>query len=105
MKYNYNIDKLLPGFFEKFAEALMPESGGEPVLTMARYQSERYLLVPEEDDDKETSLVGLLRSNMLKRFESSGHAFQNTCYRMVQQHQIFLESLNFGQVIQKDFYK
>ena len=101
---NYNIDKLLPGFFEKFAEALMPESGGEPVLTMARYQVERYLLDPE-DDDKETTWVGLLRSNMLKRFESSAHAFHNTCYRMVQQHQIFLESLNLDQVIQKDFYK
>ena len=53
----------------------MPESGGEPVLTMARYQVERYLLVPE-GDDKETSWVGLLRSNMLKRFESSAHAFR-----------------------------
>jgi hypothetical protein len=100
----YNLDDVLPGFFEEFAEALMPEEG-EPLLTMARYQVERYLLESEEDSQDETALVGLLRSGLLKRFESSAHAFGNTCRRMAKQHQLLLDAMDDGHVIKKDFYK
>ena len=100
----YDLDEVLPGFFAKFAEALMPEDG-EPLLTMARYQVERYLLVPEDDVVQETALVGLLRSGLLKRFESSAHAFHNTCRKMAEQHRRFLEAMEAGYVIRKDFYK
>ena len=96
----YDLDEVLPGFFAEFAEALMPESG-EP-LTMARYQVERYLL--EESEEDETPLVGLLRSGLLKRFESSAHAFSNTCKRMAERTR-FLEALNSGHVVRKDFFK
>ena len=100
----YDLDEVLPGFFAQFAEALMPEHG-DPLLIMARYQVERYLLDPEDDVSQETALVGLLRSGLLKRFESSAHAFSNTCQKMAAQHRRFLEAMDAGQVIRKDFYK
>jgi hypothetical protein len=100
----YDLDEVLPGFFAQFAESLMPEVG-EPKLTMARYQVERYLLEPDEDAGRETALVGLLRSGLLKRFESSAHAFNNTCRRMAHQHELLLQAMDSERVIRKDFYK
>jgi hypothetical protein len=100
----YNLDEVLPGFFAHFAQALMPEEG-EPSLTMARYQVERYLREPNEESVRETALVGLLRSGLLKRFESSAHAFANTCRKMADQHRRFLAALDGGKVIRKDFFK
>jgi len=100
----YNLDEVLPGFFAQFAEALMPEVG-EPRLMMARYQVDRYLLEPDEDTSRETALVGLLRSGLLKRFESSAHAFGNTCRKMAKQHQFFLDVMDEGMVIRKSFFK
>lgn len=100
----YDLDEVLPGFFAQFAEALMPEVG-QPKLTMARYQVERYLLDPDEDAGRETALVGLLRSGLLKRFESSAHAFGNTCRKMAHQHRLLLQAMDSGRVICKGFYK
>ena len=100
----YNLDEVLPGIFAQFAEALMP-AVGKPRLTMARYQVERYLLEPDDDAEQETALVGLLRSGLLKRFESSAHAFGNTCRKMADKHQLLLEAMDAGHVIRKDFYK
>jgi len=100
----YNLDEVLPGFFAHFAETLMPEVG-EPRLTMARYQVDRYRLHPDEDTNGEIALVGLLRSGLLKRFESSAHAFSNTCRKMADQHQRFLDAMDAGMVIRKDFFK
>ena len=70
---SYDLDEVLPGFFDEFAEVL--DAGeGEPRLTMARYWPTRYRRdgVP---DARETALVGLIRSGLLKRFESSAKAF------------------------------
>ena len=100
----YNLDEVLPGFFAHFATALMPEEG-EPLLTMARYQVSRYLLNPDEEEAREGAVVGLLRSGLLKRFESSAHAFANTCRKMAKQHEVLLAAMDAGQVIRKDFYK
>ena len=100
----YNLDDAVPGFFARFAQALMPETG-TPELTMARYQVERYLLTPEEGLPEETTLVGLLRSGLLKRFESSAHAFANTCRKMAAQHRVLLDAMENGQVVSKEFYK
>jgi len=101
---SYDLDEVLPGFFAEFAEALMPEVG-EPRLRMARYQVHRYLLEPDEEAAQETALVGLLRSGLLKRFESSAHAFANTCRKMAHQHRLLLHAMNSGQVICKEFYR
>ena len=100
----YDLDEIIPGFFGHLAEALMPETG-QPRLTMARYQVERYLHEKNEGGMQETVLVGLLRSGLLKRFESSAHAFGNTCRRMADQNRRFLVALDAGVVIKKDFFK
>jgi len=99
----YDLDALLPGFFARLEEILMPE-GGHPLLRMARYQPERYMpgMVGEHDD---TALVGLLRSALLKRFESSSEAFRLTVGRMIGEHEAFLDALSRGFVVRKEFFR
>ena len=41
----YNLDSLLPGFFERLEQILMP-ADGYPLLRMARYQPRQALLPP-----------------------------------------------------------
>lgn len=93
----YDFDEVLPGFFDRFEQDLAPASG-PPRLTLARYQPERYL-GGLEPDGEDTALVGLVRSGLLKRFESSAHAFRMTCERMAAQHEAFLEALDAGYVL------
>lgn len=93
----YSLDEILPGFFDEFEEALVPEEG-EPLLTLARYSPSKYRLIPEEDLS-ETALVGLLRSGLLKRFESSVRAFTRTVERMAEAHNKFLSGLNKGVIL------
>ncbi|MBI4541102.1 MAG: helicase [Gemmatimonadetes bacterium] len=104
-KVSYDLEDVLPGFFPRFAHALLyeAEEPGEgaaaaaqaPQLTLARYVPSRYLKegVPETH---ELQLAGLLRSGLLKRFESSVHAFAQTCRRMADSHDAFLELLDRG---------
>ncbi len=99
----YDLDEVIPGFFERFEEILMPERGA-PLLKMARYQPECYLkgTGPCEED---SALVGLIRSALLKRFESSVHAFLCTAKRMIDQHTAFLKALDGGRVVSKEFFQ
>lgn len=99
----YDLSGVLPGFIDELEEALMPEEG-EPILTMARYQPGRYLLeaVDEEEERRYKALVGLLRSGLLKRFESSVHSFEKTARKMAEEHGIFLAGLDKGVVLAKD---
>ncbi len=96
----YNLDALLPGFFPRLEQILMP-ADGHPLLRMARYQPERYLL-GGGDAGEDTALVGLLRSALLKRFESSAEAFRLTLNRMIREHQAFLDALALGKVVRKE---
>ena len=98
-KVSYDLDAVLPGFFDRFAKALDPDTEVEDpeCLTLARYTPSQYRL----DNDLEThevQLAGLLRSGMLKRFESSPYAFAQTCERMAAGHDAFLELLDNGKV-------
>lgn len=90
----YDLDTVLPGFFDEFATLLAPDDG-EPALTMARYFPSRYRH-DGGSDAREAALVGLIRSGLLKRFESSARAFANTTARMVQAHDDFLDALDQG---------
>ena len=47
-------------------------------------------------------VAGLLRSGLLKRFESSAHAFGETCDKMAANHDAFLEVLDEGFVARSD---
>ncbi len=95
----YDLDAVLPGFFDRLEQALMP-TNEQPELTLARYQPERY---PAGDKTPGTDLpiVGLLRSGLLKRFESSSDAFAKTTGKMVREHDLFLEGLKNDVIIEK----
>lgn len=96
MQVEYSLDDVLPGFFEEFAEILAPEED-DPQLNLARYWSSRYKYAPDpEDQQREAALVGLLRSGLLKRFESSVYAFARTARKMADSHDAFLASMDLG---------
>ena len=99
----YDLDAVLPGFFDRIALALDPDAGPDDpkALTLARYAPSQY----RHDRALETyelQLAGLLRSGLLKRFESSPHAFSLTCGRMAASHDAFLSLLRNGQVATGD---
>ncbi len=98
-KVDYNLDEVMPGFFYRFAHALDPDVGVDDpgVLTMARYSPSQFRL-DHAEDAYEKQLVGLLRSGLLKRFESSPFAFAETCERMATSHDAFLSLLDNGRV-------
>lgn len=110
----YEMRGILPGFLDRFAAALDPDpatddparltrtasqrrAAGEDALTFARYIPSSYLL-SGEFETHEGQVAGLLRSGLLKRFESSVHAFANTCETMAESHDAFLSVLDSGYV-------
>ena len=101
-RVTYNLDDVLPGFFDRFQHALDPPENtpaDDPgVLTLARYLPSQYRL-DNQADAYEAQLAGLLRSGLLKRFESSPHAFANTCETMAKTHQAFLTLLEQGGLV------
>lgn len=99
----YDLDDVLPGFFGRLEDALMPPAGS-PLLTMAKYKPERYP-AGGSVGSVDTALTGLLRSALLKRFESSAHAFGRTVAKMIREHEAFLEALERGKVVRKEFFK
>ena len=95
----YDLDAVLPGFFDRIALALDPDAGPDDpkALTLARYAPSQYRL-DRALETYELQLAGLLRSGLLKRFESSPHAFSLTCERMAASHDAFLALLGNGRV-------
>ncbi len=98
-KVAYDLDDVLPDFFERFAEALDGDRGeaNPNVLSLARYAPSGYLC-DGDIDAHEIQMSGLLRSGMLKRFESSTYAFARTCRRMMASHDAFLALIENGKV-------
>jgi hypothetical protein len=114
-KVTYDLDAALPGVFAEFAHALAYDDAPEAVeekeadlharprlegvqLTLARYVPSRYLR-GGSTETHEVQLAGLLRSGLLKRFESSAHAFARSCRTMARSHDAFLYWLERGYVV------
>ena len=96
----YSLDEMFP--FENIEEALDPESDNK--IQFSRYLPDIYLKRPDKESQKRAEgIAGLLRSGLLKRFESSLFAFSNTLGRMIKQHEIFLEAIDKGKVISTRF--
>jgi len=99
----YDLDSAMPGFFAEFAEKLAPDDDA-PALTLARYAPTRYLKNKKLDMNekvvlaRELALVGLIRTMLLKRLESSPHAFAETLSRMAENHNAFLGALKKGYI-------
>lgn len=77
----YDLDAVIPGLFEDVSDAI------EHRLHMARYRTQAYALEPNPDTARQEFLAGLLRSQMLKRFESSVYAFRKTVEKMIGAHE------------------
>lgn len=93
----YDFDAVLPGFFAEVESVLQPEEG-DPPLRMARYQPTQFRR-RGEPEKRELALVGLVRSGLLKRFESSARAFELTLERMIESHDLFLQGVDRGVVL------
>lgn len=116
-RVDYDLDAVIPGFFNDFAHALGmdPDDPDTPIpspdefdyaagqLTLARYAPSAFLSDPDAAPEAfEMQAAGLLRSGLLKRFESSSKAFANTCRTMAASHLLFLEALDDGWVLTGD---
>lgn len=98
----YPLTDELARLIDAFAGAMAPVSG-VPKLQLARYSPSHYLSKSKAGrdrakDQREAALVGLLRSGLLKRLESSAYAFSRTLERMIQSHEAFLRGLALGYV-------
>ena len=93
-RVTYHMDGVLPGFFDRLAAALDPNANPETdegMLTLARYVPSNYRIGRDNPESYELQLAGLLRSGLLKRFESSPWAFALTCERMARGCEAFAE--------------
>jgi hypothetical protein len=73
-------------------------------LSMARYAASVYRL--DRDIDRlQVTNVGLLRSMLLKRLESSTSALESTLSRLIESHEAFITALDDGFVIVGDTLK
>lgn len=104
---SYDLEDVLPGVFTRLEHALdcaegecehEPEVAAGATLSLARYVPSRYLTSGGDVEAYQLQLAGLLRSGLLKRFESSPHAFALTCERMAASHGGFIELLDQGLV-------
>lgn len=101
----YNLDDALPGFFDKLEDALDPDS--TEAISFDRYMPDTHLArgFDAEEEGRARAMVGLLRSGLLKRFESSAFAFHQTVGKMAREHRTFLDALDAGYVVTTSFMK
>ena len=116
LKMTYDLETALPGVFGRLAMALgaevLEERGAEAgavllgapgeVLSLARYVPSRFLVGGAGEEQYEQQNAGLLRSALLKRFESSAYAFRRTVEKMIASHDQFLSALDQGYVLTGD---
>ena len=90
----YDLDAAYPGLVRAVTSAIED-------LTMARYCPSAYRKDGAQSA-RETQLSGLLRSGILKRFESCWDACQQTIGRIVRAHELFLAAWKEGWVLGGD---
>ena len=110
----YDLDQTAPGLMEKIFKALDPDAPLEnpETLTLARYKVQAYISdeIPEKDKEllKEATaspeaVAYLIRSALLKRFESSVLAFRKTLNKIQKQYNTCWGALNEGRVVSTAF--
>lgn len=99
----YALEDQLPGFFDQLEEAL--DSDGDRSILFARYMPGAYRMESQDQEENghARAMTGLLRSGLLKRFESSCFAFRETIQKMILQHDHFLQALEKGHVVTTAF--
>ncbi|HYF07658.1 MAG TPA: helicase-related protein, partial [Acetobacteraceae bacterium] len=99
------LDEEAPGLFDAVADALDPDHGTRRVA-FARYAPDLFLRAKDEEAEQAAeAAAGLLRSGLLKRFESSAEAFRLSLDRMVREHEQFLAALARGKVVTTAFLR
>jgi Helicase conserved C-terminal domain len=84
---------------------------GRASISFARYTPDIYLRSENgeeefaEEEARAAATVGLLRSGLLKRFESSAFAFCRTLDKLINEHRAFLEALGRGHVVNTRFLR
>ena len=98
----YGLPDPMPALFDRIEDLLDPD-GGDGALTFARYATQCYLKNGEEEEGgsaaQAASTMGLLRSGLLKRFESSVFAFRKTVQKLAREHEAFIAALDKGHVL------
>jgi len=99
----YELESQLPGFFDQLEAAL--DSNGDKNIRFARYMPNTYRKIPAdpEENGHVQAMKGLLRSGLLKRFESSCYAFRETINKMIVQHKQFLKGIDKGHILTTAF--
>lgn len=95
MTVRYSVDGGMTTLFdlvETYLDPVRPET-----LRFARYNTESYKLTPDPDANI-AAAIGLLRSGLLKRAESSVVAFARTLGRMIDDHETFVAALDHDRV-------
>lgn len=105
MRVDYDLEAAYPGLLDRFERAIEAYNYGEAcpedVLSMARYMPSLYKtenIKRRRGEQFEIQLGGLLRSSLLKRFESSAIAFARTARKMADSHDAMLDLLGAGRV-------
>jgi hypothetical protein len=104
----YELTDPLPGLFDLLERALDPDLH-DGAVAFARYVPDAFLREAAggseygEDDARIAATVGLLRSGLLKRFESSAFAFRRTLHKLVDEHRTFLAALERGHIVNTRF--
>jgi hypothetical protein len=102
----YELTDPLPELFDLIEELLDPDQGPNSI-SFSRYTTETFRLDSLATDDDEgarsAATVGLLRSGLLKRFESSAFAVRKTVAKLIREHETFIEALDKGHVITTRF--
>ena len=92
--HRYDLDAAHPGLFESIASEI-------DALTMARYRPSAFDL-DDSEESAEAQLAGLLKSGLLKRFESCWWACLKTVDRMLAAHDAFLAAWEKGEVLSRE---
>ena len=89
LEKRYDLDSVYPGVFQEIVDALDPDHG----MKMARYTPHKYLKQGSRLSGAEEAMAGLIRSGLLKRFESSVYAAHKTLHRMLSIHDALVEAI------------
>lgn len=92
--HRYDLDEAHPGLFESIADRI-------DALTMARYRPSAFDRLADEES-AEAQLAGLLKSGLLKRFESCWRACLATVEHMLAAHEAFLAAWERGEVLSRE---
>ena len=90
---SYSVRKTYGGMLDLFEKAFAKQS---PLFTLPMYYPLHWYTGPDTDIDpleegRQKQVVGLIRTNFLKRFESSVAAFELSCDRLLKKLLAFLE--------------